>query len=154
MYCRGRAGYLRCWECYLLKNDLYCYYLLFLWCVTWLCAAHVLVLGKIGQVSVLPWGFGMLTCPCSGAHCHPPMGKIKQNTSQNPKLLLWLGKSSIGSFWPKKKKKSKDLISSRLDNRMVLETRPERGWYQTEVKMKLCCRTKWKTFWKRCWHGE
>jgi len=25
MYCRSRAGYLRCWECYLLKNDLYCY---------------------------------------------------------------------------------------------------------------------------------
>ena len=127
---------------------------IFLWCMTWLYAAYVLVLGKIGQVSDLLWGYGMLTCPCPGAHCHPPMGKIKKNTSPNPKLWTWLGKSSIPwrFFLTKNEKKSKDLISSMLDNQMVLKT--ERGWHQTGLKIKLCCRTKWKTFLKRPWPGE
>ena len=60
--------------------------------MTCLCAAYVLVLGKIGQVSALPWGYGMLTCPCPGAHCHPPMGKIKQYTSPKSKIMNMIGK--------------------------------------------------------------
>jgi len=101
------------------------FYFIFLWCMTVCCICFSIRQNRASECpAVGVWDVDMPRGPLS-----PTYGKIKQNTSPNPKLWTWLGKSSIPwrLFLTKKDKKSKDLISSRLDNQMVVETTPNWG---------------------------